>query len=245
MTILKAQKLSYAYPGKTLFNHFSLTVNAGEWIVFIGNNGTGKTTLLKVLAGLLTPLTGSVQLLDPTTQKPLKPTQRAYVGQLEFAQHDGFPATAMEIVMSAYTPLLGLFKRPHGTEIEAAKAMLTKLGLGNQLNRQLSELSGGQRQRVFIAKALLINPKLLFLDEPTSALDTTFTLELFHLLKTYQAAGLTIIMITHDLALAQTVASRILCLEEVDVMQLDASSIQEELAHRHTHLGETHEHLPL
>lgn len=243
MTLLKAEKMGYAFPGKTLFKNFSLNVMSGEWITFIGNNGTGKTTLLKVLSGVLPIQEGTLVLGDPRTGRPLKPYERVYVGQHEFSQHDGFPATALEIVMSAYTPLLGLFKRPSAAQGEAARAMLKKMGLEPMIHKQLSELSGGQRQRVFIAKALLIRPKILFLDEPTSALDAQFTLELFHILKDFQNEGLTILMITHDLGLAQTVSDRIFCLEEVDVLQLESSSIQEELAHRHTHLGETHEHL--
>jgi len=243
MTILNAKHLSYAYPGKTLFKNFTCEVKKGEWVTFIGNNGTGKTTLLKVLAGVIEPQEGSVSLIDPLTKNQLKPTERVYVGQHEFSQHDGFPATALEIVVSAYTPLLGLFKNPKAHQIESAKAMLKKMGLESYIHKQLSELSGGQRQRVFIAKALCIQPKVLFLDEPSSALDANFTLELFRLLKSFQEEGLTILMITHDLALAQSVSDRIFCLEEVDVLQLDAPSIQEELAHRHTHLGETHEHL--
>ena len=243
MTLLKAEKLGYAFPGKTLFKHFSLEVQRGEWITFIGNNGTGKTTLLKVLAGVLPLQEGRLFIGDSKSGVALKATEKAYVGQHEFSQHDGFPATALEIVMSAYTPILGLFKRPTKGQTEAAKAMMIKMGLGGLIHKQLSELSGGQRQRVFIARALLIQPKILFLDEPTSALDSAFTLELFHLLKDFQQSGLTILMITHDLGLAQTVADRIFCLEEVDVLQLEASSIQEELAHRHSHLGETHEHL--
>jgi len=243
MTILNAKNLSYAYPGKTLFKNFSCNVKKGEWITFIGNNGTGKTTLIKVLSGVIETQEGSVSLIDPLTKIQLKPIERVYVGQHEFSQHDGFPATALEIVVSAYTPILGFFKNPTSIQIENAKSMLKKMGLEAYIHKQLSELSGGQRQRVFIAKALCIQPKVLFLDEPSSALDANFTLELFRLLKSFQDEGLTILMITHDLALAQSVSDRIFCLEEVDVLQLDAPSIQEELAHRHTHLGEPHEHL--
>jgi zinc transport system ATP-binding protein len=241
MTILSAENLSFNYPGKMLFHHFSLEVEAGEWIGIIGNNGTGKSTLLKVLSQLIPAQLGKVDLVDPLTKKVLKPTERLYVGQHEFSQHEGFPATALEIVLSAYTPLLGFFKNPSAVQKEAARQILIDMGLENDVHTKLSKLSGGQQQRVFIAKALLMQPKILFLDEPTSALDTQFTLKLFQQLKKHQAQGLTIVMITHDLALAKTVSDRIFCLGEGDVLLLEEPQIEEELAHRHTHQGEAHE----
>lgn len=241
MKRLIAKHLAYGYQGKALFNDFSIEVESGEWIVIIGNNGTGKTTLLKLLAGLLPLQSGSVEWRDD--QGLLSPKDKAYVGQHEFSEHSSFPATAYEVALSAFTPQLGLFKQPGMAQKIAVKAILTEMGLGDHLHHRLSDLSGGQRQRVFIAKALLSNPKLLFLDEPTSALDAQFTLDLFHRLKSRQAQGLTLIMITHDLALAQTVASRIFCLEDNDILRLDDHAIAEELAHRHTHLGGPHEHL--
>ncbi len=243
MNILIADKISYAYPGKILFKDFSLSVSKHEWIGIIGNNGTGKTTLLKVLAQLIKAQQGQVSLFDPESGLPLKPYERIYVGQHEFSQHEAFPATALEVVMGAFTPLLGLFKRPQKKHVLAAKVILEEMGLGQEIHTQLSALSGGQRQRVFIAKALLMKPKLLFLDEPSSALDAQFTLKLFSILKRYQAEGMAIIMITHDLALAKTVSDRIFCLGESDILLLDEPQIEEELAHRHTHMGGVHEHI--
>ena len=239
MTPLIARDLTYAYQGKALFNHFSIEVQRGEWIAIIGNNGTGKTTLLKLLAGILPLQTGSVAWFDE--EGALKSRDKAFVGQHEFSEHSAFPATALEVVMSAYTAKLGFFKHATPSMRQRAKALLSEMGLEEHLHHRLSDLSGGQRQRVFIAKALLSEPKLLFLDEPTSALDAQFTLDLFHRLKLKQAQGLTIVMITHDLALAQTVASRIFCLEDNDILALDDHAIAEELAHRHTHLGAHHE----
>lgn len=238
MKPLVARDLSYAYQCKPLFNRFSLDVEPGEWVVIIGNNGTGKTTLLKLLAGLLPLQSGSVEWFKG---EPALAQTKAFVGQHEFSEHHTFPATAYEVALSAYTPKLGVFKRPTAAMRQAAKVLLTEMGLGNHLNHRLSDLSGGQRQRVFIAKALLSDPKLLFLDEPTSALDAQFTLDLFHRLKVRQSQGLTIVMITHDLALAQTVATRVFCLEDNDILALDEHAIADELAHRHTHLGGHHE----
>lgn len=228
--ILEAENLTYAFPQKTLFKNFDLKIKKGEWIVFIGNNGSGKTTLLKILAGVIPVQTGSLSLSSTSLQK-------AYVGQLDFSHYDRFPATALEVVMSAYTAPLGFFKNPSASQKAAAIQLLKDLGLEDAIHQQLGQLSGGQRQRVFIAKALLIKPDLLFLDEPNSALDSNFTLNLFKRLKSYQAQGMTLVMVTHDLALGQTVADRILCVEEQNVLWLDEKAITEELAHRHHHTG--------
>lgn len=232
--ILEAKNLSYVYPQKTLFKNFDLKVNKGEWVVFIGNNGSGKTTLLKNLAGITPVQSGQVNLSSPTLHQ-------AYVGQLDFSLYDRFPATALEVVMSAYTAPLGFFKYPSPAQKAEAIQLLCDLGLQDSIHQQLGQLSGGQRQRVFIAKALLLKPDLLFLDEPNSALDAHFTHHLFKRLKAYQKEGMTLIMVTHDLALGQTVADRILCVEEHNVLLLDENAITEELAHRHHHTeGDAH-----
>lgn len=230
--LIQAENLGYQFPQKTLFQNFSLNVYPGEWIVFIGNNGSGKSTLLKVLAGFIPAQSGSVN-----HKERLK---KAYVGQHDFTVHDRFPATALELVLSAFTPELGFFRRISEQQKTQAIEMLINLGLKDHLHTRLSHLSGGQRQRVFIAKALLTKPDILFLDEPTSALDPVFTLDLFRRLKLVQAEGLAIVMVTHDLALAQTVSPSILCVEEHTIVKLDAATVTEELAHRHSHVGVHH-----
>lgn len=230
--LIQAYDLGYQFPQKRLFQNFSLTVYPGEWIVFIGNNGSGKSTLLKVLAGFIPAQTGRVE-----DGKNLK---KAYVGQHDFTIHDRFPATALELVLSAFTAELGFFKRISSDQKAQAIDMLVNLGLKDHIHTRLSHLSGGQRQRVFIAKALLTKPDILFLDEPTSALDPVFTLDLFRRLKQFQVEGLAIVMVTHDLALAQTVSPSILCVEEHTIVKLDAETVTEELAHRHSHVGVHH-----
>lgn len=237
MSILEAKHLTHRYPQTDLFADFSLSVEKGEWVVIIGANGSGKTTLLKLLAQVDLPQSGTVTLYNPDGSPMKDATRRVYVGQHDFSRFDAFPATALETVVSAYTPRLGLFHNPSKAQIEAAKDLLSELGLGERIHTQLSQLSGGQRQRVFIARALILKPDLLFLDEPTSALDPAFTLDLFRRLKQAQNEGMTLVMVTHDLALAQTVADRILCLEDRSVVELDALDIREELAHRHSHIG--------
>ncbi len=230
--LMSVHNLSYKYPQKTLFEDFNLEIHQGEWIVFIGNNGAGKSTLLKVISQRMPMQAGVIRVEDDV--------KTAYVAQHDFSIHNRFPATAFEIVLSAFTAELGFFKRVTHDQKEEAKKMLITLGLEKEIHTRLSELSGGQRQRVFIAKALLSKPDILFLDEPTSALDPHFTLDLLKHLKAFQDKGLSILMVTHDLALAQMVSQKILCVSEHDVLELDEHSIQEELAHRHQHIGVHH-----
>lgn len=231
-TIVEVENLSYRYPSKPLFENFSFQMKQGDWVVFIGNNGAGKSTLLKCIAGVIPLQSGSVKI-DSSVRK-------AYVGQHEFTLHNQFPATAYEIVLSAYTKELGFFKHPNATQKKAATQALIDLGLEKEIDTRLAQLSGGQKQRVFIAKALLMKPDLLFLDEPTSALDAVFTFDLLKKLKAYQEKGLSIMMVSHDLALAQMVTQQILCVAENGVLGLDKDSIEEELAHRHQHIGVHH-----
>lgn len=230
--VLSVRNLSYSYPQKNLFTNFNISVEKGDWLVFIGNNGAGKSTLLKLMANRLALQSGSIMMKEGL--------RSAYVGQHEFSKHNRFPATALEIVLSAYTQELGFFKYPSKVQKEKAKKLLKELGLENEMYTRLSELSGGQRQRIFIAKALLAGIEILFLDEPTSALDPKFSLDLLKRLINYQQQGLTIIMVTHDLALAQMVTQKIMCVGDHDVLALDPASIAEELAHRHQHIGVTH-----
>lgn len=230
--LIQARNLSYRFPQKKLFQDYSIDIYSGEWLVFIGNNGAGKSTLLKLIAGLI-PL----QIGEVTRSQAVR---FAYVGQHEFTLHDRFPATVMEVLMSAFSTELGFFKYPNHTHKEAALTILKTLGLMDLKDQKLANLSGGQRQRVFIARALLMKPDVLFLDEPTSALDPHFTLDLLKHLKQFVNLGLTVLMVTHDLGIAQSISENVYCVEEHTVLKLDAHSIEEELAHRHSHVGHVH-----
>jgi len=236
MIALKASQISYAFPSKVLFEDFSIEIKQGEFIVLIGNNGTGKTSLLKLLAQVECPQSGTVTLYDSQGNVLKDAYKRVYVGQNEFNLHNAFCGNALEIVLSAYTPALGLFKRPSEDQINTAKEYLFMMGLKDYLYTPLSRLSGGQRQRVFIAKALVNDPEFLFLDEPTSALDASFSSELLSLLKHLQAQHhLTIVMVTHDLQLAKEIGERVYCVGDQDVMLLSDEDMAEELAHAHRH----------
>ena len=234
-------------------NNADLRLDQGKTVALVGESGSGKSMTARSIMGLIPAsgriVSGSIRF-DGQELANLPEQELRLLRGNRIAMIFQEPMTSLNPVLKIGDQVMEPLLQHRRLDKQAARTealeLLQQVGIPSpeqRINDYPHQLSGGQRQRVFIARALLIQPKILFLDEPTSALDSAFTLELFHLLKDFQQSGLTILMITHDLGLAQTVADRIFCLEEVDVLQLEASSIQEELAHRHSHLGETHEHL--
>ena len=218
-------------------SNVSLHVRDKEFVVLVGPSGCGKSTTLRMIAGLEDITSGELYIGDRLVND-IAPKDRDIA--MVFQNYALYPHMTVFQNMGFG---LRLKKVPKKEIIERVEAAAEIVGLTPYLKRKPGTLSGGQRQRVFIAKALLTKPKLLLLDEPSSALDAQFTLKLFSILKRYQAEGMAIIMITHDLALAKTVSDRIFCLGESDILLLDEPQIEEELAHRHTHMGGVHEHL--
>lgn len=183
----------------------NVAIKKGEFIALIGENGSGKTSLVKMMLGLIPPTTGTVTNLF----KPI-----GYLSQKVAIQDKYFPATVEEVVS------MGLLSRQKFPRLLSFKnkqeitAVLTFLDLLPYRKTKIGLLSGGQQQRVLLARALVNHPELLILDEPTSALDPAMRHALLQWLKELQRSGITIILVTHDVASVGEVASRILYLEQ-------------------------------
>ncbi len=203
---IELKDVSFAYNGTEVLRRVSLTVRPGEFLAVIGPNGGGKTTLLKIILGLLQPSEGKVKVLGvaPAAARP----QIGYVPQRSAHERD-FPISVWNTV------LMGRLGRGKSQCLQSAedavKSALHAVDMLNYQNRQIGELSEGQRQRVFVARALVGQPKLLLLDEPTASVDVVMQAGIYHLLKTLKK-DLTIVLVTHDIGVIASHVDKIACL---------------------------------
>lgn len=187
----------------------SLTVDAGEFLAIVGSSGSGKSTLLNLLAGLDTATGGEITVdgsaFSTLTRRELARYRATQVGMV-FQSFNLLPyKTALENVELA----LYFNHSPRPERRSRAVELLTRLGLGERLDHKPSDLSGGEQQRVAIARALVKAPTALFADEPTGNLDHDNAQQIAELLQTLNGEGLTVIMVTHNLELAERFARRI------------------------------------
>ncbi|MCR5784551.1 MAG: ABC transporter ATP-binding protein [Eubacterium sp.] len=204
MSYIKVNDLCLGYEGKEVINGISFEVNKGDYFCIVGENGSGKSTLMKALLGLITPISGEVIFGEGLTKKDV-----GYLPQQTDIQKD-FPATSWEIVLSGRQGHLGL--RPFYSKNDKAVALenMKKMEALQFKNRCFRELSGGQKQRVLLARALSATEKILLMDEPVSGLDPKVTDEMYNIISELNKSGITIIMISHDIAAAEKYASHIL-----------------------------------
>jgi len=200
---ISVDKVSMSYEGKRVLEEVSFTLQGGDFLFVLGENGTGKTTLIKGLLGLKPIDGGSIDFKD------LKREDVGYLSQSTPHQKN-FPATVEEIVLSGALSKKGFFSRYNKEDRKKVDALLEKLGISHLKTASFSALSGGQQQRVLLCRALNSASKVLVLDEPTAFLDSKSSAEMYEALKTLNREGLTIIMVSHDLVAAREYASHIL-----------------------------------
>ncbi|MDP9270193.1 MAG: metal ABC transporter ATP-binding protein [Chloroflexota bacterium] len=196
---VRLEDVSAGYDHRAALEHVSLEISAGSLVAIFGPNGGGKTTLLKLIAGLLEPWSGSIEVLgDP----PGREARRvAYVPQAELVDWT-FPVSVWDVVMMGRFPRLGIGRRPTGVDRAAVTAALERVGMTDRRSSQIGALSGGQRRRAFLARAIAAEPDLYLLDEPVTGVDVTTQEDLMALLAAEVERGRTVIATTHDLAAA-------------------------------------------
>lgn len=202
MSLISVDDVSKIYNGGegevTALGGVSFTVTEGEFVALMGPSGSGKSTLLTMLGAMNPPTSGRI-VIDDIDVYSLSSERRAdfrseYLGFV-FQQFQLVPyLTAMENVMLP----LAITSKSNKEQIEMAKAVLDKVGLGTKGNRLPNQLSGGEQERVAIARAIVNEPPILFADEPTGALDTKNSEEIMNLFKQLNKDGQTIIMVTHN-----------------------------------------------
>lgn len=236
MKIIEVNNISFGYSNMPIFSEVDFTINKGDFVAIIGANGSGKSTLLKLVLGELVSSTGQIRLFNEDVQHFKEWSKIGYVPQKGLSSHSNFPATAEEIVMANLFSQIGLLRFPKKEHREKAHTALKQVGMQEYAKELIGNLSGGQLQRVMLARVMVNEPDIMILDEPTTGLDAETIKGLYQWLnKINKEAGLTILMVTHDIANVHQHVSRILCLEEGSLIELNKEQIHHELSHKHKH----------
>lgn len=211
---LALKNINFSYERELFLKDFSLAIEAGEFFGIIGPNGSGKTTILKLMAGFLKPQAGSVLVFDQAINKIGRNDLAKIVGFVPQENFFAFEFTVFDVVLWGRNPYLKRFESPKKSDMDKALAALTFTDILLLKDKSINRISAGERQRVVLARALAQEPKILLLDEATSHLDITHQVEFLKILKRLNKDGMTIVFLSHDLNLASLVCSRILLLDK-------------------------------
>jgi zinc transport system ATP-binding protein len=210
VTILEIKNLEFSYNGEAVLKDVNLTVRQKDFIAIIGPNGGGKTTLLKLVLGLLKPAKGTVRV-DGKSPREASPCI-GYVPQ-DVHINRSFPITAIDVVLMGKLDPKQRLSRRSANNRRDAMAALERMEMQALADKKIGALSGGQRQRVFIARALVTQPKLLLLDEPTASIDTKGQAEFYRLLKELNQ-DITVLVVSHDLLVISRYVKSVACVNK-------------------------------
>ena len=208
--VIHLRDVSFAYDGVAVLQAVNVSIAERESICIVGPNGGGKTTLLKLMLGLLKPDAGEIRIFGQPPRRA-----RLRIGYMpQHVRHDPqFPVNVMDIVLMGRLGqggLCGLLGWYGGADRRAAADALAEVGMEGSARRPYAALSGGQRQRVLIARALCCQPDLLLLDEPTANVDTAVEARLIEILQELNKR-MTIVMVSHDLGFVAHMVRRVVC----------------------------------
>ena len=208
--IVDIKNVWFAYNGQTVLEDVSLDIRQGDFIAMIGPNGGGKTTLLKLMLGLLRPNKGAIRVLGESSQKASH--HIGYVSQ-DVHINRSFPITAIDVVLMGKLEPGKRWARSSVQDRTDALDALERMEITDYASSKIGELSGGQRQRVFIARALVTQPQVLLLDEPTASIDAKGQAEFYRLLKELNK-DITILVVSHDLVAISTYVKSVACVNK-------------------------------
>lgn len=213
--VISLKNINFAYGDKKILDNVSLKINKGSFMGLVGPNGGGKTTLIKIILGLLKPDSGSITILDKPIHYFKQWNRIGYVSQKSNSFNKGFPATVFEVVSMGLTAKIGYFKFFNKTHKEKVFQALKQVGMEDYAKQNISNLSGGQQQRVFIARSLVGDPELLILDEPTVGVDFKNVERFYELLhRLNRDKNLTLLLVTHDTGAMTKFATDVVCLNQ-------------------------------
>lgn len=205
--VIQVENVSFSYNGRRALRDVYMTVRSGDFTALIGPNGGGKTTILKLLLGLLRPSAGTIRVLG---EPPEKASHKVgYVPQNVHINRE-FPITVLDVAMMGRLDPKKRFSGNSKQDRAVALEALERMEMADAADRRVGDLSGGQRQRVFIARALAVEPELLLLDEPTAGVDAKGQGTFFRLLRDLNEE-ITIVVVSHDLLAVSTYVKSVAC----------------------------------
>lgn len=207
--LLEMNSLSAAYGTNIVLQDVNFRVNEHDFIGVIGPNGGGKTTLLKIILGLLNPVKGTLVFNDEL----LNGNSIGYLPQMSTGDIN-YPVTVTDIILSGLMIRKSIFSRMSSSDKQKAEKVIDELGLNGMSKSTLNELSGGQQQRVFLGRAIIGNPRLLLLDEPGNFVDTTFENDFYEKLKDLNKR-MAILMVSHDVGTISSHIKSFACVNRV------------------------------
>ncbi|WP_168121616.1 metal ABC transporter ATP-binding protein [Paenibacillus sp. HB172176] len=212
MLMVSLQDVEFGYQDVPCLEDANIQILSGEFVAVTGQNGAAKTTLLKLMLGLLKPWKGKIQLASKNAQG--EKLTIGYVPQQIAAFNGAFPSTIFEFVRSARHTRGSWLRKLNAEDYRLTEQALRQVGMWELRQRKIGELSGGQKQKICIARALAQEPDLLVLDEPATGMDMESRLGFYELLhRQANESGRTVIMVTHGLQEAESYLSRIITLE--------------------------------
>lgn len=214
-SIIEVKNVSFSYNGQKVIDDVSLNIHQGDYVGLIGPNGGGKTTLLKILVGLLKPTQGSIYLFGEEISDFTQWPRIGYVAQNVVRMHQRFPVTVAEVVGMGLYGKKGFFKALNRDDHQRIQEALALVDMDRFEDRLIHTLSGGQQQRVFIARALISQPEILFLDEPTAGIDVKTQEQFYALLKSLnQQHKITLVLVSHELELVAKEVDEFACINQ-------------------------------
>ena len=212
-SILEIRHLSKAFGSHSVLKDIDFTVEKGDVISIIGASGSGKSTLLRCVNLLETPTGGEIWYRGENVCGPRvnAPAYRAHVGMV-FQSFNLF--NNMTVLENCMVGQIKVLKKSKEEARENAMRYLTKVGMAPYINARPRQISGGQKQRVAIARALAMEPEVLLFDEPTSALDPEMVGEVLTVMQDLAQEGMTMLVVTHEMAFARDVSSRVVYMNE-------------------------------
>lgn len=206
--LVEVRNLDAGYDNNTVLSDINLSIYENDFIGIIGPNGGGKTTLLKVLLGLIKSFRGEVIFNDNAEDKKNRPSI-GYLPQLNDTDKK-FPITVKDVVLSGLLPARNLLYKYTKADKEKVTEIVENMGMTGKMNAPIGELSGGQLQRVFLARAIVSSPSILILDEPSTFVDSRFENELYGFLPGLNEK-MAILLVSHDLGIISGYIKTIAC----------------------------------